>query len=376
MHWNGQTWRFHPRDFTILTRARRPLRQVGDPCRHDDPGLGDHLRRARAVLRQVRVHGGHRRQGREPQGPDDRRRQRLRGPALARVPGRAAAGHRAERAVPEGGERSSATTRSPARPRTCRCAYKNPDGITRGQCTYCGFCERFGCEVGAKADPTVTVIPVALKTGRFKIIDYANAFAIKNDGKNGAERPLLRRDGAASRSSPPTSSCSPRTCSTTCGTLLLSKLGTPYDPATGDWRRRHELRLPDRRRRGERLVRRTRVQALHGLRGDCRSAIDDFNADNFDHTGLGFIGGGSITSGQSGARPIQSLTRPAGHAVVRQGVEGGDPEVLPSVDQRRLPGRVAGLPAALPRPRPELPRQVRQPARSGSRSTGSRTSGR
>ena len=41
-------------------------------------------------------------------------------------------------------------------------------------------------------------------------------------------------------------------------------------------------------------------------------AIDDFNADNFDHTGLGFIGGGSVSTGQSGARPIQSLTTPPG----------------------------------------------------------------
>ena len=37
--------------------------------------------------------------------------------------------------------------------------YTNPDGISRGACTYCGFCERFGCEVGAKADPTVDRLP-------------------------------------------------------------------------------------------------------------------------------------------------------------------------------------------------------------------------
>ena len=72
-----------------------------------------------------------------------------------------------------------------------------------------------------------------------------------------------------------------------------------------------ELRLPDRRRRRDRLVQRQDVQPLHGLRRE-RLAIDDFNADNFDHSGLGFIGGGSISAGQSGARPIQSLTTPPG----------------------------------------------------------------
>src|SRR5262249_38313443 len=32
--------------------------------------------------------------------------------------------------------------------------------------------------------------------------------------------------------------------------------------------------------------------------------IDDFNSDNFDHTGLGFFGGGSIIANDTGARPI------------------------------------------------------------------------
>ena len=47
--------------------------------------------------------------------------------------------------------------------------YVNPDGVPRSHCLYCGFCERFGCEVGAKASPNVTVIPVALATGRYEI---------------------------------------------------------------------------------------------------------------------------------------------------------------------------------------------------------------
>ena len=90
-------------------------------------------------------------------------------------------------------------------------------------------------------------------------------------------------------------------------------------------------------------------------------AIDDFNADNFDHTGLGFIGGGSISAGQSGARPIQSLSTPPGTPAFGTRLEGGDPPELQARRQRRLPGRVACLPVPLPRPRPELPGQVRPP---------------
>src|SRR5215831_5168847 len=41
--------------------------------------------------------------------------------------------------------------------------YTNPDGMKIGQCQYCGFCERFGCEANAKGSPHITVIPVALR---------------------------------------------------------------------------------------------------------------------------------------------------------------------------------------------------------------------
>src|SRR5699024_9167995 len=35
--------------------------------------------------------------------------------------------------------------------------YENPDGETLNACVYCAFCETFGCDFGAKADPIVTV---------------------------------------------------------------------------------------------------------------------------------------------------------------------------------------------------------------------------
>ncbi len=41
--------------------------------------------------------------------------------------------------------------------------YVNPLGIALGQCTYCGFCERFGCGVYAKASPQTCVLPALLR---------------------------------------------------------------------------------------------------------------------------------------------------------------------------------------------------------------------
>ncbi len=39
----------------------------------------------------------------------------------------------------------------------------------RAACTHCGFCSRFGCEMGAKSSTLATVIPVAEKTGRCEV---------------------------------------------------------------------------------------------------------------------------------------------------------------------------------------------------------------
>src|SRR5204862_185848 len=46
--------------------------------------------------------------------------------------------------------------------------------------------------------------------------------------------------------------------------------------------------------------------------GGLGMTIDDFNGDNFDHTGLGFIGGGFFQAATSGSRPIEVRPVPRG----------------------------------------------------------------
>lgn len=56
------------------------------------------------------------------------------------------------------------------------------DGVTHNPCMYCGFCERFGCEYDAKAEPNNTFIPVAEKTGNCEIRCNANVVEILKKG--------------------------------------------------------------------------------------------------------------------------------------------------------------------------------------------------
>jgi gluconate 2-dehydrogenase alpha chain len=96
-------------------------------------------------------------------------------------------------------------------------------------------------------------------------------------------------------------------------TLLLSNLGKPYDPNTGQGvvGRNYAYQTGGGGATG--WFNNRQFKRYMGA-GALAYGIDEYNADNFDHSGLGFIGGGSITSGQSGARPIQSLTTPPGTA--------------------------------------------------------------
>jgi gluconate 2-dehydrogenase alpha chain len=188
--------------------------------------------------------------------------------------------------------------------------YVNPDDVARNHCLYCGFCERFGCEVGAKADPTVTVIPLALKTGKFEIRMRANAYQITNDGTT-AKSVLYYDQHGAINEQPADIVIVASWVLNNARLLLMSKLGTPYDPvtATGQIGRNYAYQTGGGGATG--YFNEKKFRRYMGA-GALSTAMDDLNADNFDHSGLGFLGGGSVTAGASGARPIQSLSVPPG----------------------------------------------------------------
>jgi gluconate 2-dehydrogenase alpha chain len=309
VHWNGQTWRFHPSDFTKRTTVinRYGTSAIPPGMTIQDWGITyDELEpymdkfdymagiagKAGNLKGQI-IAGGNPFEG-----------ARSREFPVKPPPDTELGALFRQAATSLGYKPFFAPTANLPEP------YTNPDGVTRGPCTYCGFCERFGCEVGAKADPTTTVIPVALKTGKFKIIDHANAFAIKNDGKTGQS--VLYYDAAGQMQEQPADIIVLAAyVFNNARTLLLSKLGKPYDPVTNTGVVGKNYCYQTGGGGASGWFKNKSFNRYMGS-GANAVAIDEFNADNFDHTGLGFIGGGSISCGQSGARPIQSLTVPPG----------------------------------------------------------------
>src|SRR6266852_375082 len=60
-------------------------------------------------------------------------------------------------------------------------AYKGRPG-----CTYCGFCQAFGCHVGAKSSILVTKLPEADASGNFKLITGAMCYRVNSDNSGKA----------------------------------------------------------------------------------------------------------------------------------------------------------------------------------------------
>ncbi len=190
---------------------------------------------------------------------------------------------------------------------TISTAYTNPDGVHRPGCVYCGFCERFGCMIGAKAQPTNTLLPVI---ARHKNITVRTGAAVRrilheSDGKHHAARGVLFVDDSGQEyfQAADLVILSSWTLNNT-RLLLLSSVGQPYDPKTGTGTL------------GRNLTHQVSIGAtaffdkpLNRFMGAGSSGLmlSDFDADNADHSQLPFLRGGKFEIFASGARPIANF---------------------------------------------------------------------
>jgi gluconate 2-dehydrogenase alpha chain len=186
-------------------------------------------------------------------------------------------------------------------------SYTNSDGISRGGCTYCGFCGRFGCMVGAKAQPTTLLLPVIQKRKNVALRTGAWVRRILLDS---APKPKVRGvtyvDATGEEVLQPASLVflASWTFNNT-RLLLLSGIGEPYDPATG------------RGTVGSNLTHQVLTNAataffeqpLNRFMGSGSTGIlmSDFDGDVFDRGKLPFLRGGTFAARGYGFQPIASF---------------------------------------------------------------------
>ena len=182
-------------------------------------------------------------------------------------------------------------------------AYTNPDGISRPGCTYCGYCETFGCMIGAKSQPTNTLLPVIEKHKNVSIRTGAWVRRIVHDAaeNKGSARGVIYIDANGQEVFQPAELLflASWTLNNT-RLLLLSGIGKAYDPGTrkGSLGRNltHQVAFSAVTAFFEKPLNRFMGSGASGI------MISDLDGDLFDHRKLPFLRGGTL-----GARSARSL---------------------------------------------------------------------
>ena len=194
----------------------------------------------------------------------------------------------------------------------CSEPYKNPYGVQLGVCNYCGFCERFGCFNASKASPQACVLPSLRQYPNFELRSRSHVTRITTDSTGTRATGVIYIDENGQEIEQPADLVILSAFQLhNVRLLLLSKIGKPYDPVTG-----------------EGVVGRNYAYQVNGgislffnkdhhfnpfaASGSTGVFIDEFNAENFDHSGLGFVGGATISAVITGGRPIQQARLPKG----------------------------------------------------------------
>lgn len=184
-------------------------------------------------------------------------------------------------------------------------AYVNSLGVRMGQCTFCGFCERFACGNYSKSSPQTCVLPVLMKNPNFEARTDCEVLKVNltQDGKMAKSVTYIDATGTECEQ--------PGDIVLLCAyglmnvrMMLLSKIGAQYDPVSGQGT----------------VGRNYCYQTSSGARmffegkhfnpfigaGSLGQSMDDFNGDAFDHSKVDFVGGAGLNCVVSNGRPISN----------------------------------------------------------------------
>jgi gluconate 2-dehydrogenase alpha chain len=184
--------------------------------------------------------------------------------------------------------------------------YKDLAGNTRGDCFYCGFCTRYGCETAAKASAIVTHIPAALATGKYEIRTGCYVFKINTDA-SGKATGVSYIDPSGVEQEQPADVVIVSAYTLMNVKLLLLSTSDKHKNGIGNDQgmvgKNYTYQLGGGGSSG--IVSGKRLNQFMG-NGNVSVVIHDFNADNFDHKDLDFLGGGSISVGSGERTPIST----------------------------------------------------------------------
>lgn len=301
-HWNGMTWRFLPYDFQSYSQTVAkygkdkllPGLQVQDwGVTYDDlEPFYDRFERIAGTSGKAGNISGQIVEGGNPyEGP---RHRDYPTPPLART---------RVTDLFEQGANKLGWKPFPVPAGNISTSYVNPLGVSMAPCTYCGYCEFFGCGNWSKSSPQACVIPALMNRENFTVITETEVLKVNlaEDGKTATGVTCIDRNDKVFEQPADIVVISAYEMDNV-RLMLLSGIGKPYNHATGEGV----------------VGRNYAYQTIAGAglffedeylnpfigAGALAEAIDEFNGDNFDHTDYDFIGGGNMLVHSTNGRPI------------------------------------------------------------------------
>ena len=312
VHWNGQLWRASPEDlrFRGHIEERYGKRFIPPEMTIQDYPVSfadlephfDHFEKVCGVSGVAGNLRGTLRAGGNPfEGP---RSDEFPTPPLPAVYG----AKLFERAAAELGYRSF-----PMPSANSSVAYTNPYGVRLGPCNLCGFCERFGCFLYSKASPQTAILPILADRSNLEVRTNAYVTRILQDSSRKRATGVLYIDQDGQELEQPAELVVLSAFQMhNVRLLLLSGIGTPYDPSTGEGligkNYAYQMVGATAAFFGEDV----QINPFIGAGAAGLRVIDEFNSDHYDHSKEGFVGGAMIYAGATGGRPIEQMLLPPG----------------------------------------------------------------
>lgn len=192
-------------------------------------------------------------------------------------------------------------------------AYTNPDGESMNACVYCAFCSQYGCDFGAKSSPIVSVLPTAKKTGNCEIRTNSYARRVLKDGNKATGIFYVDTETGQEYEQPADVVVLGGFTFTNNRILLLSDIGTPYNPDTrrGVIGRNFNGQFNSAALGARGFFEKEKFNLYMGA-GALGGVFTDLAGDNLDHTELPFLHGGAVEIRQYGVAGIGGNKVPDG----------------------------------------------------------------
>lgn len=191
--------------------------------------------------------------------------------------------------------------------------YTNPYGCQMGPCNFCGYCSGYVCYMYSKSSPNLNILPALRQEPKFELRADAHVLKVNLTDDKKLATGVTYVDAQGNEIEQPADIVILGAFQfNNVRLMLLSGIGKPYDPKTGEGVVGRNFAYQNMATIKAYFDKDQHFTNPFIGAGGNGVAVDDFNADNFDHGPHGFVGGSPFWVNQAGTRPIAGVSNPPG----------------------------------------------------------------